>query len=309
MKVTVQSRSVPAPTEPKVKQEEDPVVLKLQSLITKPRARRGRKSNPKVKTEESLNVKTEQLKAETEKETKIDTKNESKIKTEKGRKRRSPVVKRENEHMGDVKDTKKIKLEVEKYLQDALPGPASARILRSATEAYRKAMQPEKFFELPKDILNMILSRLTIEDYANLLSTCKEFKSAFDTYEVYRVVWMANYGKITSAYQWPELNFDFMLPGWRCLRRDIHMVELERQEAKDRIDASIRKLNYQYATDHAFIRKQELVLVTDRFLSLIGLRTILGTLYPWFTYRRNTGMSFAGPLKRKREPTTCSSCA
>lgn len=80
-------------------------------------------------------------------------------------------------------------------------------------------------WDLPMDILNLILQNITFEDYVQLMSTCKTLRDLLDTQTQFETVWRSSFQNTTRAFEWLESDDILMKGGWRQLYGRIQEIE------------------------------------------------------------------------------------
>lgn len=87
-------------------------------------------------------------------------------------------------------------------------------------------------WDLPTDLLDLVLSCLSIEDYVLLLQTSKSLKLLFDNNHLYQAVWRANFAQTLIAYEVSYIEEDQIEAGVYGLHALIGKIEfvLERVE-------------------------------------------------------------------------------
>ncbi|SGZ58202.1 CIC11C00000005703 [Sungouiella intermedia] len=58
-------------------------------------------------------------------------------------------------------------------------------------------------WELPTDILDLVLIHLSIEDYVHLLQTCNRLRRVLDNNHLYLILWKASFASTLEAYEFP----------------------------------------------------------------------------------------------------------
>lgn len=64
-------------------------------------------------------------------------------------------------------------------------------------------LQVMNLWDLPTDLLDLVLAHLSIEDYVHLLHTSKRLRLLLNTSHHYQIVWKANFSEILEAHEFP----------------------------------------------------------------------------------------------------------
>lgn len=58
-------------------------------------------------------------------------------------------------------------------------------------------------WDLPTDLLDLVLAHLSIEDYVHLLHTSKRLRLLLNSNHHYQIIWKANFSEVLEAYEFP----------------------------------------------------------------------------------------------------------
>lgn len=93
------------------------------------------------------------------------------------------------------------------------------------TETLGDVNSPVMLWDLPTDVMNDILEKISFADYVQLMFTCKSLRRVLDNDKLYKIVWKANFATVSDAYEWPQSDEQLMVGGWRNLYGRIESVE------------------------------------------------------------------------------------
>lgn len=92
-----------------------------------------------------------------------------------------------------------------------------------------------KLWELPDVVLHEILRHISFPDYIHLMYTCKAAFTVFDTKEMYKVVWDANFEDTGRANMWSCTQTHMEHNSWRDMRYRIQEVHTHIHSCKDKL--------------------------------------------------------------------------